>query len=214
MLRSCLKTKRKILILHQAAIRSHPLDLLRCLFYLLCHSNACVRGHKCFIGANTYHQGLGVEISGLDSGWCTWTALPHFKQSWRRPRVPRCDPGGRLPLLGPRAAEPSPGHSSDTCHPLRFLKVSLSVFSWSKSSVKGKVSERVIRHHNTGANWAARPGFGSVWSDFLKKGFRISPEQEIKASVRRDSVFFPTYTFDDVSPGGLTVLVVKQESFL
>lgn len=47
-----------------------------------------------------------------------------------------------------------------------------------------------------------------------KKDFRISPEQKIKAGVKRDSVFFPTLSFDDVSPGGLIVLVVKQESFL
>jgi len=49
---------------------------------------------------------------------------------------------------------------------------------------------------------------------YKKKDFRTSPEQKIKAGVKRDSVFFPTFSFDDVSPGGLLVLVVKQESFL
>lgn len=48
----------------------------------------------------------------------------------------------------------------------------------------------------------------------MKKDFRISPEQKIKADVKRDSVFSPTFSFDDVSPGGLIVLLVKQESFL
>lgn len=115
---------------------------------------------------------------------------------------------------GPKGSRASSRSLERYLSPSPFLqRVSPSVFPWSKSSVKGKVSESVIQHHITGANWAARPGFGSVWSDFLKKDFRISPEQEIKAGVRRDSVFFPTFSFDDVSPGGLTVLVVKQESF-
>lgn len=48
----------------------------------------------------------------------------------------------------------------------------------------------------------------------MKKNFRILPEQKIKADVKRNSVFSPTFFFDDVSPDGLIVLVVKQESFL
>lgn len=72
----------------------------------------------------------------------------------------------------------------------------------------------MIQYHVTRANWGASPGFGSVWSDSRKKDFRILSEQKIKAAVKRDSVFSPTFSFDDVSPGGLIVLVVKQESFL
>lgn len=70
--------------------------------------------------------------------------------------------------------------------------VSLSLLS-PKSSVKEKPFENVMRHHIARANWGARPGFGSVWSDFVKKDFRILPQQKMKADVKRSSLFSPTF---------------------
>lgn len=101
----------------------------------------------------------------------------------------------------------------ETYQPLSFFKDFLFLY-FCDPKVQLRESSLETWSDITRANWGARPGFDSVWSDFMKKDFRTSPEQRIKADVKRDIVLSPTFSFDDVSPGGLIVLVVKQETFV
>lgn len=94
------------------------------------------------IGIDVYHQG-----------------------SWRRPETTLCDLRIWIPFLGPRWQSLLWVTSVKLSVSLELI--SFSVILRSRSSVKGKPFENAMRQHIARANWGARPGFGSVWSDFV-----------------------------------------------
>lgn len=74
------------------------------------------------------------------------------------------------PVLGPRVAKPLPGRLSEDYQLLRFFKDCLLLyFCGPKVQLRGSFWRTWLDNHVTRANWGARPGLGSVWSNYIKK---------------------------------------------